>query len=114
MNPEILYENTSVSDMLRDEISQWQEFSDGSCNYPYVGSSPLCITFYFNTPQCDGCPISAHTGKRCCNGTPKDFFLVHEREVHPMVGYSGIFCNECVAICDFMVEFLNRVLEESS
>lgn len=64
--------------LLADEILQWRlEHERASIFGLRVTSferdeTPLCKEYFWGTNLCTGCPISEHTQKKCCFGTPLD------------------------------------------
>ncbi len=71
---------------------------------------PCCQEYNRGGNECEGCPISEHTGYIYCGGTPYVAFCVVSRNF--LHGKALDLHAECTAAAQWEIDFLNEVLEK--
>ena len=93
--------------LVEESIQKWENVLKGGKD---LGASncPLCKTFLYGQ-ECKGCPIFSYTGAEGCENTPYYDWISHQNKNHSNREYYGIFCKECVQLCEKEIEFLEKV-----
>lgn len=69
---------------LKGSIRKWDQIAEGLDEDRGTVNCPLCAIFYDRVPTCEGCPVSTHTGRSYCEGSPYDEWVAEfESECAP-------------------------------
>lgn len=100
--------------ILQDEITHWENISNGIEIDFRISNSPLCQNFIGNR-ICYQCPVQDRTGKPHCNGTPIGAWQNHHFSVHNNFTcfYIKKGCNECQELAQKELDFLKSLLPDN-
>jgi hypothetical protein len=102
--------DTEVLEALKGSIKKHENILVGTGRDKGPQNCPLCQMFW--DIECEGCPVSAKTGERCCENTPYSDWQEHIIDEHEMDYIDGdiIYCPECERLVKLEVEFLKSLL----
>jgi len=101
--------------IMESSVAKWNRIIAGKGSDGGVIDCPPCRIFYMLV--CFGCPISAHTGKKFCKGSPYPDWYWHQVEAHDKIRRK-VYCPECLklatAMRDMMVEIVANLKAEEA
>lgn len=90
---------------LRGSIKKWEGVVAGTIKNEGQSNCPLCKLFW--NKFCEGCPVSEHTGRMACEGSPYYSYWV-------MVDLQNIDARseEAISTAQAELDFLKALLEK--